>query len=550
MKNSLFLFLIFFGFSSLFSGCESEKKISSENSSSNTSLSGSSPKSHSDVMENALFICYAGSAFIGTETRITSKINDSIEVKDISSLQMNRSGNIVSATVTHFEKLSHSGELLLFSTEVAMGGAPTRYEAVLPPISDDGTLAFPVSISCRGMKQTQNLTLRLQSPQPLRGAYAMETSFILSPLKPGESRTFIRFNPTLLQWETITANCPRVENITLPTGETCPLSRIETSARLLNPDGTQAAQELQKEFIWCDGNGLVWKRFSPLMNLSSWRTTPKLLEKYQKSGQFPPAPDSSETASSPSNLAETLHVPVRFMTSAASLANASEVTYRVSSSNSSAPAPIRGLFCSSDFQKVETIDDFTLRITVRNSSYAPFNQNSGSTRVPNDEEKLPSPIIQSSAPRIIQLASSVLPTETDTQKIAHALRSFVFRFIQNKNYARGFVTALEVAEDPSGDCTEHAVLLAALARARNIPARIAQGLLFDPQSGKMAWHVWNELFLNGRWVAMDATIDQNFLSPAHIQINSGSFSAASMAQTLLPPAKLIGKIEITVETVQ
>ena len=39
-------------------------------------------------------------------------------------------------------------------------------------------------------------------------------------------------------------------------------------------------------------------------------------------------------------------------------------------------------------------------------------------------------------------------------------------------------TAAEVARSREGDCTEHAVLLAALARARGIPARVAMGLVY------------------------------------------------------------------------
>ena len=156
-------------------------------------------------------------------------------------------------------------------------------------------------------------------------------------------------------------------------------------------------------------------------------------------------------------------------------------------------------------------------------------------------------MIQSDAAEIRALALRVLPQETDPARLAPELERFVFRFIQNKNYSRGFVTALEVAETPSGDCTEHAVLLAALARARGIPARIAQGLIFEPQSGQMAWHVWNELYVSGSWQPFDATLGRNEVGPDHLRINAGSFSAVTLPQTLLAPARLIGKIAISVE---
>ena len=56
------------------------------------------------------------------------------------------------------------------------------------------------------------------------------------------------------------------------------------------------------------------------------------------------------------------------------------------------------------------------------------------------------------------------------------LETFVRGFISRKTLGVGYASALEVARDPQGDCTEHAVLLAALGRALGIATRVVDGL--------------------------------------------------------------------------
>jgi hypothetical protein len=73
---------------------------------------------------------------------------------------------------------------------------------------------------------------------------------------------------------------------------------------------------------------------------------------------------------------------------------------------------------------------------------------------------------------------------------------------------RGFDIASEVAVRREGDCTEYAVLTAALARGAGIPARVVLGLaLVRRDSGYMAYgHAWAELLTAGRWIVADSAL--------------------------------------------
>jgi hypothetical protein len=87
------------------------------------------------------------------------------------------------------------------------------------------------------------------------------------------------------------------------------------------------------------------------------------------------------------------------------------------------------------------------------------------------------------------------------------LRRFTGEAIPRKSLERGWDAASRVARTGVGDCTEHAVLLAALARAVGRPARVAAGLLLVRADGQPQafGHAWAEIHEAGRFVPVDAT---------------------------------------------
>ncbi len=88
------------------------------------------------------------------------------------------------------------------------------------------------------------------------------------------------------------------------------------------------------------------------------------------------------------------------------------------------------------------------------------------------------------------------------------LVGFVDAFIVKKDLSRSFDLASVVARRREGDCTEHAVLLAALARAFGIAARVAEGIvLVDVQRNVYAFgHAWVEVYRQGTWRPADAAL--------------------------------------------
>ncbi len=103
------------------------------------------------------------------------------------------------------------------------------------------------------------------------------------------------------------------------------------------------------------------------------------------------------------------------------------------------------------------------------------------------------------------------------------LETFVRGYIRNKSLGVGYASALEVVHKPEGDCTEHAVLLAALGRSLGIATRVVDGLAYAPDfAGKdrvFVPHAWVQAWVGGHWQSFDAALPG--FDAGHIALSVG-----------------------------
>lgn len=126
---------------------------------------------------------------------------------------------------------------------------------------------------------------------------------------------------------------------------------------------------------------------------------------------------------------------------------------------------------------------------------------------PGPEASAPSFIIDYDEPAVIALLDE-LDRASSAAATPEALRKFVHEHISEKTYLRAYDIASRVAATGSGDCTEHAFLLAALARAKGYPARVVLGILMRAADDKVQsfGHSWTEIHDGQAWRRFDATI--------------------------------------------
>jgi len=133
----------------------------------------------------------------------------------------------------------------------------------------------------------------------------------------------------------------------------------------------------------------------------------------------------------------------------------------------------------------------------------------------------PEPLIQSDHERIQSLVRSILgeaPPATTPLAQSRLLMDWIQRNIEPRPVL-SMPDALSTLENRMGDCNEHAMLFAALARSAGIPARIEAGLVY--MKGKFYYHAWNLLFL-GRWITADALFGQLPADATHLRLTTGS----------------------------
>jgi len=157
-------------------------------------------------------------------------------------------------------------------------------------------------------------------------------------------------------------------------------------------------------------------------------------------------------------------------------------------------------------------------------------------------------------PEIQRLAREAAGDEKDPAKLVGRLRAFVSRYVETKDLSVGFATAGEVARSRQGDCSEHAVLLAALARACGLPARAVSGIVYAPRfAGRndvFVWHMWTQVYAGGRWIDTDPALEQDDVDATHIAMSLVSLNDAALGEMALPIWNLIGRLQIDVVEVR
>ena len=159
------------------------------------------------------------------------------------------------------------------------------------------------------------------------------------------------------------------------------------------------------------------------------------------------------------------------------------------------------------------------------------------------------PWLEVEDPAIVELSRAAVGEERDALSAARKIERYVGEYITEKDLSLGFATAAETAKQKTGDCSEHAVLVAAVARAAGIPSRVVVGLLYaGPEDGLprggFFYHVWTEAFV-GEWLPLDATTGGH--DATHLAIGRSALNlSADLFAMAEPIIQVLGAIDIQV----
>jgi len=186
--------------------------------------------------------------------------------------------------------------------------------------------------------------------------------------------------------------------------------------------------------------------------------------------------------------------------------------------------------------------------------------------LPHDDTPDLHPYLQASAylevnaPEIQTLARQAVGDENNPVRAAHRIEQFVRAYITKKDLNIGFGSAEETAKSREGDCTEHAVLCAALGRAAGLPTRCVVGFGYIPpgddeptisnavdrNTGIFGFHMWAEAWIGpDQWVPMDAALDG--FDVGHIAITKSALDEVNpMVDLNAPIFQLMESLKIEI----
>jgi hypothetical protein len=172
----------------------------------------------------------------------------------------------------------------------------------------------------------------------------------------------------------------------------------------------------------------------------------------------------------------------------------------------------------------------------------------------------PTAYLEVNSPEIQALARQAVGAEKNPVRAAHDIERFVRAYITKKDLNIGFASAGETAKSREGDCTEHAVLCAALGRAVGLPTRCVLGFGYippgmdeptiasevGPDTGVFGFHMWAEAWIApDKWVAMDAALDG--FDVGHIAITKTALEEVNPLVDLnLPILQLMENLHIRI----
>lgn len=454
---------------------------------------------------------YIGDAKVGHGRMKVSRRDDGLLlIESEEQITVERGNSSVTQQVALTSMEQPDGRLVRFETQVNLGPTTTisRGEA-----TGGGVLHIETEV--------QGKTIAGEIPWRTEwgGFFAADRSLLNEPLQPGETRTLHALQPLVNQVGAIRLTARDYEETPLLVG----------TQRLLRIDVRMTVAGVPIDVtMWADQRGETWKTFLPNLQQTSYRASKELALTKNEVAKYDLFDDITVPVATP---LENGHATRR-------------VVYRARLKNGDSSEA----FVSDAAQTVRRVDSRTAEITVIAVRPGAPLPTATETEPPTEDDLAPNSLIQSDDRGIRQMAMSVAPQETDAWKIAVELEKLVHGAITEKNFSQAFATAAEVAQTREGDCTEHAVLLAALCRARSIPARGAMGLVYfpQPQGAGFAYHMWTEAWIEDRWVPLDATLGRGGIGGGHLKVAHSNLKGAGPYAAFLPVFRVLGQLELEV----
>ncbi len=449
---------------------------------------------------------------VGYVHSITIRKEDVITTKSRTFMQVSRNGITLKTKVVEINNESINGKLISFRNETHLSGVPMLKTGI---VSND---RITISNEQLGAKQVNEYTFH---PNSLSN-WGIYREIIKNGLQPNLSYNIKTYIPDLYEAKAIT-------------------TKIEIQGRDVftfrgkQNEGIKIKSSLQtsigeiNSFQWLNQNFEVVKS---VMTIAKMPIEMYKVDEITALSSFTPTDIFKDTL-----IALNKSIPE----------NAETVTFElISKNNKSTTTPPQTYS-----QKCAINDRGNTVITVTKNKHAELtNKPPVITKVAISEYLDSNIMINTEDPVIVKIAQMATIGHSGVLHKAYKLREFVTKHIRNKNLNIGFATASEVARNPEGDCSEHAVLLAALGRVCGIPSRVVSGLVYLPkfnnQENIMGYHMWTQFLIDEKWIDFDAALAESECTPKRIALLTTSLKNTSLSEIGLNLLEYVDQIEVKI----
>ncbi|HET6426254.1 MAG TPA: transglutaminase family protein [Planctomycetaceae bacterium] len=394
-----------------------------------------------------------------------------------------------------------------------------RFKMANPPASSSSTTGTVKGKELQLESTVDNRVKKSTAPwkEGVKSPTFQDRLLRINPLKPGETKTFDAFFPEFSKPGTLTVTAGGMETITLLDGESKSLQKMKVANSLLPGIVTNA---------WVDATGQTVKSSTNMLGteMVTWTVSKEDAMK---------ALTVADLDLGVSTLVKTAKIDRPYETK--------KVVYKITIKEDN-PAKV---LPTGDTQSVKSTGPETAELTV---VALPIPNESAREDV-GEEYLKPSRFLQSDDERVQEHSRLAAGDLTDAAQIARAMEKYVRDKLTKKDFSTALASAGEVARNLQGDCTEHAVLLAAMLRAKKIPSRIAVGLVYVDSLQALGGHMWTEARLGGKWVPLDGTLGRGGIGATHIKLADITFAdddTIAPLSSFAPLMTVLGKLEIGV----
>ena len=470
-------------------------------------LFGSLPASAQESWD-AIYIASGKVGHIHTKvTPLKDKGRDLLRVQVDWEMNVNRGADVSKITLSYGTIETTSGQVLRLDTRTNVG------QDVIRTSGDVINGKMGLKLEAGGQRTEEDVTW---GPE-VRGPYAIEQSLAREPMKPGETREVKQYTPSLNVVVRVVLSAKVTEEVDLA-GKKHDLLRVDSASAL--PNGQPLAE--MNTTYWVDTSGQVMKSFTDVYGgMVTYRTT--------REGALLKGAPLDLLAASIIKIPRPIPKPE----------TQTRILYRMAIKGDD----LTKLFPNDRRQTVKAGVD-AKSVTMEVITAGPDIGEPGPEAV-NASFLRANAMINSDDPQVAALKNQALVgVSADPWAKAQAINKWVFTNINDKNYKTAFASAKEVARTLKGDCTEHSVLSAAMCRAAGIPARVVVGLLYADSLKGFGFHMWNEVYVNRRWVAIDAAFDQTSVDATHLKLADASLDGVSPFEPLLSVSQVFGKLTL------